>query len=390
MTCPRTARTAALLLLGGVAAWCAVPDARAAAADDWPSFRGSPAMTGRASGATLPAKLSRLWTFECGSAVDSTAAIVGDRVFLGTSKGEVFCIGLQDGKQRWKVTGEDAVTASPCVHKGTVYVGDESGNFLALNAADGKKVWAFKAEDKIVSSAVVAGDAVLFGSYDNHLYSLDAKTGAKKWAFKADSFVHCSPCVSDGRVVIAGCDGHIRLIDLATGKQRAAVETEGNFAANAAADAGLAFVGSMSGEYYAVQLKDAKVAWQQRDKGGGACFAGAAVSGGANRVVFASRGRKVFAVDGETGEVKWTFVTKGKVDSSPVIVKTMRAAEHLLVGSSDGNLYRLQLSDGKSVWKFTAGSAITASPAVRRGRLVIGTEDGAVYCFGPKRGEGAK
>ena len=41
--------------------------------------------------------------------------------------------------------------------------------------------------------------------------------------------------------------------------------------------------------------------------------------------------------------------------------------------------------DGKEQWKFAAGAAVTASPAVGAGRLVIGTQDGAVYCFGEKR-----
>jgi outer membrane protein assembly factor BamB len=42
------------------------------------------------------------------------------------------------------------------------------------------------------------------------------------------------------------------------------------------------------------------------------------------------------------------------------------------------------VQSGKERWRFDAGAAIVASPAVAAGRLVIGTVDGNVYCFGKK------
>ena len=53
----------------------------------------------------------------------------------------------------------------------------------------------------------------------------------------------------------------------------------------------------------------------------------------------------------------------------------------MFVGSSDGNLYELDLATGKKVWEFTAGAALTASPAAAGGALVIGSQDGTVYCL---------
>ena len=79
--------TGRLLLVA--ASLLALP-ARGAEAD-WPSFRGSPAMTGVAKSA-LPAKPQRLWRHEAGAGVTSTAAIVGDRVFVGTDGGKVLCL----------------------------------------------------------------------------------------------------------------------------------------------------------------------------------------------------------------------------------------------------------------------------------------------------------
>jgi outer membrane protein assembly factor BamB len=55
--------------------------------------------------------------------------------------------------------------------------------------------------------------------------------------------------------------------------------------------------------------------------------------------------------------------------------------QRVFVGSDDGNLYALDLATGGERWRFEAGGAICASPAVGEGCLVIGTEQGVVYCF---------
>jgi outer membrane protein assembly factor BamB len=43
------------------------------------------------------------------------------------------------------------------------------------------------------------------------------------------------------------------------------------------------------------------------------------------------------------------------------------------------------LESGKEIWNYEIGKAITASPAVVDGRVVIGSEDGSVYAFGGKK-----
>jgi outer membrane protein assembly factor BamB len=53
------------------------------------------------------------------------------------------------------------------------------------------------------------------------------------------------------------------------------------------------------------------------------------------------------AIDAATGTVVWTFATRARVDSSPVVA-----------------------------------GGLTASPAVAAGRVVIGAEDGRLYVFG--------
>jgi outer membrane protein assembly factor BamB len=85
----------------------------------------------------------------------------------------------------------------------------------------------------------------------------------------------------------------------------------------------------------------------------------------------------VHAVDMKTGKPAWTFMTRARVDSSPVVV-----GGRVYVGSGDGKLYVLDAASGKPVQEFEAGGPISASPAVASGRLVIGSSDGKLFCLG--------
>ncbi len=72
--------------------------------------------------------------------------------------------------------------------------------------------------------------------------------------------------------------------------------------------------------------------------------------------------------------VKWKFSTHGYVISSPAI-----DAGAAYVGSTDGNLYAVDLATGAQKWKFKTEARITSSPAVAQGTVYFGSYDGKFY-----------
>jgi outer membrane protein assembly factor BamB len=42
----------------------------------------------------------------------------------------------------------------------------------------------------------------------------------------------------------------------------------------------------------------------------------------------------------------------------------------------------LDAARGDKVWEFDTGAPLTGSPAIAGGRVVIGSGDGVIYCFG--------
>ena len=72
-----------------------------APAATWPQFRGSSALLGT-TGASLPATLKLLWTYDAGDSIESSAAIVDGVVYVGSQTGELHAVNLADGKLKWK------------------------------------------------------------------------------------------------------------------------------------------------------------------------------------------------------------------------------------------------------------------------------------------------
>ena len=344
-------------------------------ANNWAQFRGNHSLTG-VSQSNVPTSLKPLWTFEAGESIESSAAIVGSTVFVGSQKGELIALSLDNGSVYWKFsTGSPIGESSPAFASGVVYIGDLGGWINALNASDGKKLWAFKTNGEIKSSPVVVGDRVLIGSYDEHLYCLSARNGTLLWKFKTNGPVHSTPGIADGMAFIAGCDEMFRAIRLSDGKEAFSVSSGAYTGASPALRGGAAFYGSFDNEVLGVNLAERKIVWRyEHPQRKFPFYSSAAVT--STRVVLGGRDKMVHGLTLD-GKAAWTFTTRARVESSPAI-----AGDRVFVGSNDGRFYVLSLSSGAKLWEFNGGAPFSASPAIANGRVVIGSQDGRLYCFG--------
>jgi len=366
----RILKTLILILCLAVPVW-----AQDTPADNWSQFRGNHSLTG-VSQSNVPTSLKQLWTYEAGDSIESSAAIVGSTVFVGSQKGELVALSLENGSVYWKfATGSSIGESSPAFSGGVVYIGDLGGWLNAINASDGKKLWAFKTNGEIKSSPVVFGDRVLIGSYDEHLYCLSARNGSLLWKFKTNGPVHSTPGISEGLAFIAGCDEMFRAIRVADGKEVFNVSSGAYTGASPALRSGLAIYGTFDNEVLGVNLAQKQVAWHyEHPQRKFPYYSSAAVT--ANRIVVGGRDKLVHGLT-LNGKGVWTFTTRARVESSPAI-----AGGRVFVGSNDGRFYVLNLTDGTKLWEFDAGAPLSASPAIANGRIVIGSQDGRLYCFG--------
>lgn len=358
-----------------LSAFCFYAKGQDTPAENWSQFRGNHRLTG-VSQSDVPRTIKHLWTYEAGESIESSAAIVGGTVFVGSQKGELAALNLDNGAVYWKYsTGAPIGESSPAYSGGVVYIGDLAGVLHAVNAPDGKRLWTFKAGNEIKSSPVVVGDRVLIGSYDQHLYCVSTRNGSLLWKMKTNGPVHSTPSISGGNAFVAGCDELFRAIRLSDGKEMFSISSGAYTGASPALKGTAAFYGTFDNEVLMVNLKDRSIGWRyQHPQRKFPFYSSAAVF--QDRIVVGGRDKMVHGLNA-AGKGVWTFTTRARVESSPAI-----AGGRVFVGSNDGRFYVLNLATGAKLWEFTAGAPLSASPAIARGRIVIGAQDGRLYCFG--------
>jgi len=351
---------------------------------DWPIFHGNSALTGLARG-KLSDKPALLWRFKTGGAVVSSPAIAGGKVYVGSDDGHVYAISLSGGKKLWayevphKDQSPPAVQAPPLAVDGKLIVGDDDGTLHCLDATSGKQLWTYKTGDRITGSANwFRADGklrILVAGYDQHLHCVDAATGGKVWAYEGNERINGAPAVAAGKAAFGECSGTLHVVNLADGKAGARIDIGSYVASSVAVAGGRAYAAHAEGQVVCVDLTGSKILWRYGE-GDLGFFSSPAVD--EKNVVVGGQDKKVHCIGRGTGRKRWTFRTRGRVDSSPVICDGK-----VVAGSDDGRVYILRLSDGKKLWSYEVGRAILSSPAVAFGRVVVGCEDGFVYAFGP-------
>jgi len=79
--------------------------------------------------------------------------------------------------------------------------------------------------------------------------------------------------------------------------------------------------------------------------------------------------------------VVWKFKTNDSIKSSPAIVDGL-----VFIGSSDENVYAIDLESGKKVWAYKTTDAVEASPCVVKGSVFVGSLDGFLYALNAENG----
>lgn len=415
-------------------------------AEDWPMFRGNPALTGVAAG-TLPAKLTLRWSFKTAGAVKSSAAVSQGRVFIGSDDSNLYALALADGKPLWTFKTGGEVESSPLVLEGRVFVGSSDGCLYALAAATGKLLWKYQTGDKILGAPNWTGPATAplintplqggatqgngtsnrFNGFPEsgktvetvqHSASAATPTPLKRGVNERGQS-RLEPPVQSGapgnlRLLVGSYDFKLHCLDAATGHSNWVYET-GNYINGSPAVAGgrAAFAGC-DGLVHVISLANGQ---QEKEIEAGAYVPGSPALMD-NCAYLGHYENQFLCIDIVAGRKVWTFkdrpfpyvgtpaVTADRVlfggqdkllhcvkrtDGTPLWSFATRGkidsspvvcGDNVIVGSDDGRLYRVSLDHGKELWSYDLGQPIKSSPAVAEGKVLIGSDDGNLYCFG--------
>ena len=73
-----------------------------------------------------------VWTFATRARVESSPAIAGGRVFVGSNDGRFYVLDLNSGAQVWEFNAGGLLSASPAIGRGRVGIGSQDGRLYCF------------------------------------------------------------------------------------------------------------------------------------------------------------------------------------------------------------------------------------------------------------------
>lgn len=322
----------------------------------WTMSRANAANTNHinTTGPTNP--ITTRWTFA--PEEDDVAAgpvVVNGTVYFGTkyvggsetNTGKLYAVDAWTGEKRWTFQSRSRKhPVSIAVLRNTVYVSTTHGRVHALNAATGEKYWTFRADGR---PGLTVADRTLFVNTGGSVYALEALRGEEKWVFKTDGGPIGNPAVKDGTVYVGTRYGNVTALDAETGGVNWDIdvnETSEQWLNQAAVANGNVYVGSKvlnalpstHGRLYALDAETGDVRWK-RVKQGNSIPTPAVLP---NTVYFSDD--YLHAADSQTGTDRWS---KRDIKGTPVLLNNIGYI------STGRTLYTLDPEGGAHQERFT-------------------------------------
>ncbi len=346
----------------------------------WNMFRGNQALHGFVEEG-FPREIGIMWTFATLDEIKTSPVIADDKIVIGSTDGNVYCLDLQ-GRLKWKFVTGTAIEGTALILDGNVVVGNLYGTLYSLNLENGEKNWEFTAENQFSGAPNYwknAGNTyILIGSYDYYLYCIDAKNGSVIWKYEANNYINGAVSLHNDKAIFGGCDGLLHIVDIKTGKADEMIEIATYVAGSPSIVDNVAFIGDYDGGFTAADLISKKIKWKWTNETTNLPFI-ASPSVYQDKIVVGNRDKFVYCFNKSNGEVIWKYNTGNKVDASCVISTT-----NVLVGNMRGDIIMLDLENGKPVWNYELGSPVYSNPVVVNDKIIVGAGDGTIYCLGNK------
>ena len=314
---------------------------------------------------------TKLWEFNTGGIVQSSAAVAADgTVYIGSDSGRFFAFDSR-GKLKWNFAAGGNVIAAPAFGAdGTICFGSTDGHFFALKS-DGKVKWRVNTGSAIVSSAAVAVDGlVVFGSVSSNVFGV-LPDGTLKWVYQTDGNVISSPAIgADSTIYVGTMSGRLLALTPDGAKKWEFNAGEKINSSPAIGPDGTIYFGCFDGALYALR-PDGKKKWAFETTGS---IRSSPAVGPDGVIYFGSDDRRLYALNPD-GTRKWAFATGYWIRSSPAVA----ADGTVYIGAYDNRLYALT-RDGTKRWAFETQNYISSSPALATdGTVYFGGWDRNVY-----------
>lgn len=265
-----------------------------------------------------------IWRRAVLNGVESSIAIVKDRIFFGGNDGFFYSVDAKNGQVLWTFPTRIENLSEPLLHEGVVYFLNGANTLYALDAASGKQLWLYSRQDpnslsiRGGSRPAIRGDTLFAGFSDGAVVALFVKNGAVKWEKQLNRNkrfrdLDSDPLVENEFLYLLGYDDASYCLRSATGE----------------------------------------IVWKA-EKGGYGSFLSVN-----DRLYFATTNNEFVALNKETGQRVWSHEFKEGVATAASLYKGL-----VVFGESQGSLRFVDARTWKIISSFDPGRGILAAPTV--------------------------
>ncbi|WFE86024.1 PQQ-binding-like beta-propeller repeat protein [Parabacteroides chongii] len=298
-----------------------------------------------------------------------------------------------------KNVGANIYMTSPLVYNGKIYIASVDENLkgeahvYALDGKTGELIWKYPVRNSIKNTIVIDNGQVLAQDAQGYLYAINAESGKLSWEKQLP--VNGLPALIEGLVASDG------IVYAGTGKGLCAIETkdgkvlwqnkdwgQGEGTTTTFSVAGDKLIGSSQwNALYGNDLKTGALKWTANTNGLRNRGASAAVHG---NLLYLISDKSFFILEANTGRV---IVRKELPFSVDVTSTPLLTDKEIIFGSAKDGLIALDNETLELKWKFATGDAlvftspysrkpaatIETSPVLAGNTVYVGASDGTIY-----------
>ncbi len=303
------------------------------------------------------------WRLDMPGLVNSSPAVAGDFVYVGSTDSKIWAFDKDTGDTRWTYTTGNYNSSSPLVHNGFLFIGSGDKYMHAMDAATGKKLWVYRTGNLITAPPTLHNGVLYFTSQDDSLYSVNYRTGEGRMQFRTRSVPSFEPAVlSHGLAYMPSAN------DILTSKAGIR-ETPGRWARERIWRTLWLRWGAPIPRPPAQQ----GTSWRWGPEKG---FITAAPAITEESLYVGDTRGVLRSMEPTTPEEEWSFQAEGSIRGTPIV-----AGDMVYFATLEGLVYAVNRHTGEEVWNVSVGAPVMLSPSLAEGKLFVRTQDGRIHAI---------
>ncbi len=255
----------------------------------------------------------------------------------------------------------------------------------AVSLQTGVEAWRFPAKastaNPFYATPVLTSDGQLIvGGFDHKLYSLNPQSGVENWRFDQarDRWIGGALATDDG-IFAPNADYNLYALTLTgTAKWVTPFKADQAIWGTPVTDGTNIYFGTLGRKVYAVNAQSGALGWVQEVDG---AILGSPVLGANNRLFVGTYGGVLVTINVQNGKIINQETASSWIWSGPA-----QDGTNVYAGDANGMFYAFPLSESGQPWTLQLNGTIIGSPLIIGDQIVVGTEAGNVY-FLDKNGE---